>query len=91
MKDFIRGLNVWKLALFRLSLYVFVAGATAYTTTMSELKWSRLDADQKFMVILGVAIIMSNSVIAFLDRTIERVAQGKNPIPTGTTEFIQKP
>lgn len=91
MKQFLNGLNVWKLALVRLSIHCFIAGGTAYTTSMSGVKWTDLDRDQQFMVLLGVSIIIASNIHAFLDRTIERISQGKPPIETGTTQFINKP
>lgn len=73
MNELFSGLIVWRLAIFRLALFTFVAGATAYTTTMSGLEWDALNPTQKFLTVLGVLIVMANTIIAFLDRTIEKM------------------
>lgn len=90
MRQLIKDLNVWKLAIVRCSINCFVVGGTAYTTTMSGVKWSDLDGDQKFMVLLGVMIVIGTNIQAFLDRTIERINQGKSPVPTGDTQILEK-
>lgn len=90
MGELVKSINVWKLAIARLFIHCFIAGGTGYATTMSGLRWKDLDSDQKFMTLLGVSILVANIIAAFLDRTIERIAQGRSPIETGTTQFIQK-
>ena len=82
--------NVWKLAIIRCSISCFIVGGTAYTTTMEGVKWIDLDGDQRFKVVLGVAIVVGGTVMAFLDRTIERISQGKPPVSTGDTQIIER-
>lgn len=91
MSELLQAARIWKLAIARLCISLLIAGGTAYTTTMSGLKWSSLDGDQKFMVILGVSVILANNVHAFLDKTISRIAEGKEAIETGTTQYFPKP
>jgi len=89
VKAFFNSLAIWRLALTRLAFHCFITGGTAYTTSMSGVKWNSMDNDQKFMVLLGVSVIIASTVHAFLDRTIERIHQGKAPVEGGT-EFIAK-
>jgi len=89
MKALIASWNIWKLAIFRLFTTTFVAGATAFITSMSGLKWEMLDMTDKCLIGLGVLIVMANNINAFLDRTIERISQGK-PLVGGEAESTEK-
>lgn len=91
MNKLIKSWSVWKLAIIRCTINCFVVGGTAYTTSMSGVRWNDMNGDQKFMVLLGVAIVIGSNLQAFLDRTIERIAQGKTPVSTGDTQQFQKP
>jgi hypothetical protein len=91
MNGIFKSLNLWKLAITRLLLNCLIVGGTAYTTSMSGIKWSSLDADQKFMVIVGVVIVIASNIQAFLDKTISRVQEGRSAFETGTTQFIERP
>jgi hypothetical protein len=90
MNGIFKSLNLWKLAITRLLLNCLIVGGTAYTTTMSGVKWSDLDADQHFMVVVGVLIVIASNIQAFLDKTISRVQEGRSAIETGMTQFIKK-
>lgn len=90
MKKLINGLVVWKMALLKVCLLMFVAGATTFQTSMAGVEWVALTPTQKILVGLGVFITIANSVIAFLDKTMSRVAQGREPLETGTTQFVRK-
>lgn len=90
MQKLVTSWYIWKLAIVRCSINCFIVGGTAYTTTMSGVKWSSLDADQQFMVLLGVSIVVLTNVQAFLDRSIERISQGKLPVATGNTEQFRR-
>jgi hypothetical protein len=91
MNGIFKSLNLWKLAITRLLLNCLIVGGTAYTTSMSGIKWSSLDGDQKFMVIIGVVIVIASNIQAFLDKTISRVQEGRSAFETGTTQFIERP
>jgi hypothetical protein len=80
MKAFIANLLLWRLAIIRITLFSFVAGATTFVTTMSGLEWSALTGTQKFVTVLGCVVAMSNNIIAFLDRTISRISDGQPPV-----------
>lgn len=82
MKTFIEQVILWRLAIVRFSLFAFVGGATAWTTSMSGLEWSSLTGTQKWGVMFGVFIVMANNAIAFLDRTMARIAAGEPPVET---------
>lgn len=88
MKALIDSINTWKLALLKVSLVAFVAGATTFQTSMSGVDWEVLSYTQKWLVVIGVGVTIANAVIAFLDRTISRITEGKPPV--GDTTFIEK-
>ena len=67
------GFNIWKMAILKVALLTFVSGAMTFQTAMAGLKWNLLDRTSQFLILLGVCINMSNTVIAFLDRTMSRI------------------
>ena len=81
--------SVWKMAILKVSLLTFVAGAMVFQTAMSGLKWELLSGSDKFMILLGVLIAMANNLVSFLDKTISRIEGEQKDLQTQTdTESV---
>lgn len=65
--------NVWKLAILKVSLMAFVAGATSFQTSMNGLKWELLSWGDRFYILLGSVVVIANVVIAFIDQTMAKI------------------
>jgi hypothetical protein len=91
MNGIIKRLDIWKLVVFKLFLLAMVAGANTLQTSMAGVEWSQLTTTQKTLLYTGIFISLANTIIAFLDKSISRIGEGKFPIETGTTQFFEKP
>jgi hypothetical protein len=91
MSGLIKSLNIWKLVVFKLALLALVAGANTLQTSMAGVEWVQLTGTQKLLLFTGIFISLANTIIAFLDKSISRMGEGKFPIETGTTQFIERP
>lgn len=79
------ALLVYKMAWAKCSLMSIGAAMGAFATAMSGVSWSELTGTQQVCVIfgcLGAAILV---IVAFLDRTIQRIEGEQQQIP-GTPE-----
>ncbi len=90
MKNLLESFKVWKLALLKVALVAFVAGAGTFGTAMSGVDWENLRSTEKLLVLLGVGVTVCNTIIAFLDRTISRIHGENGGAATGATEFLKK-
>ena len=91
MSELFRGINVWKMALLKAFLLCVIAGLNTLQTSMNGVEWSALTPTQKLLVYVGVIISLAGSLVAFCDKSMQRVQEGKSMLETGTTQFIQKP
>ena len=76
--------NIYKMAILKVSLLTFVAGAMVFQTAMSGLKWELLSGSDRFMILLGVLIAMANNVGSLLDKTMSRIEQEQKEIGSNT-------
>lgn len=91
MSELIRGINLWKMALLKAFLLCIINGANTLQTSMNGVEWSDLSPTQKLMVYVGIIIALAGSLVAFCDKSMQRVAEGKSILETGTTQFLNKP
>jgi hypothetical protein len=81
-----------KLAILRFLLFSFGSLATAAQTALAGMDWVNSDTQTQLMVVVGILASWSIAMMAFLDRTMARIAQGEIPfgednqktVPTGT-------
>lgn len=75
-----------KLAILRFFLFSFGALAAAAQTGLAGMDWVTADPQARVMVIIGIFSSWTISMMAFLDRSMSRIAQGENPFSEpGTT------
>lgn len=68
-----------KLAVFRFLLFSFGSLAAATQTALAGMQWSNSDWQTRLMVMIGVLSSWSIAMMAFLDKTMARIALGENP------------
>ena len=73
MKNLTEKFLYWKLAIAKCALSAFIAGAVAFATSTSTIKWDSLSGFERFMIILGSIIIMAKDVLSFLSTAIEDI------------------
>lgn len=76
------GFNIYKMAILKVSLMSFVAGATTFQTSMNGLKWEFLSGMDRFYIILGVAIVIANVLIAFIDKEMATISANQKILAT---------
>ena len=81
-QDMKTGFNIYKMAILKVSLLTFVAGALVFQTSMNGLKWELLSGMDRFMILLGVTIAMANNVVSFIDKTMSRIEQEQKDLQT---------
>ncbi len=91
MSELFRGINLWKMALLKAFLLCLIAGANTFATSMAGVEWEELTRTQKLLVYNGIILSVAGSIVAFCDKSMQRVAEGKSMLETGTTQFLQKP
>lgn len=91
MSELIRGINVWKMALLKALLICTLSGCNNFASAMEGVEWGDLTPTQKTKLYNGMFIALGTSLVAFLDRSMQRASQGKTILETGTTQFLQKP
>ena len=79
------ALLVYKMAWAKCSLMSVGAAMGAFTTAMSGVSWSGLSPTQQICVIFGCLGATVLVIVAFLDRTIQRIEGEQQQIP-GTPE-----
>ncbi len=80
---------------YRLGLLIglfFTINSLAITITAAFLHtdWSSLTNTEKFVLIWVIIGGFSNTMLAFLNKTLARIEQGEFPLETGETNHITK-
>lgn len=65
----------YKVAIARFVLFVIVTMGTAITGALTGTKWDQIDHQTKFLIIVAIVVNVSSTVMAFLDKTLARLAQ----------------
>lgn len=63
---------------------------TAILISFLNTDWSSLNGTSKFLLIVGILQNWTGTLLAFFNKTIARVEQGKFPIDTGDTQIMTK-
>lgn len=84
-----RDLYWWAVILF----FAFLSVNSLASSILAALvgaKWDLLSGQEKFLIVVAVVANWTGLVIAFLQRSLARIAQGKPPIETGDTQQWEK-
>ncbi len=91
MQKVIDSIVLWKLAILRLVFYCFVVAAAQYLSAMHGSKWTQLDGEDRFELILGIMAAVAMTIIAFLDKAVAKLASGSDTPPdVGDTQIFQQ-
>jgi hypothetical protein len=74
----VAGVAGWKLVWARAFLTTLVAGLTVITAALQGLEWNLLTGTQKFVIIGGVLLAMSNNLVSFLSDTMKELNEKKD-------------
>lgn len=92
------GVIYWKLAIWKLCYGSFKTAGTFYVGATASVRFVDLHPDQKFLVLISMAMAVTTFIDGFLDQTIGRLIAGKPPIklPSNggsgdTTHIIKQP
>lgn len=75
----------YKMAILIGILFSINALATAIVLSFMNVSWSQLDPTSKFILIVGILQNWTGTMLAFFNKSLSRVEQGKFPIDTGDT------
>jgi hypothetical protein len=88
---------LWRLAIIKMVLFSLATLAGAWMTALNKLDWDSLAWDDRRNIIIGMFLIWSNVMIAFLDKSANQIATGHMPglddtvIPTDSTPITPPP
>lgn len=85
MKNLTKIAIVYKMAILMGVLFSINALSTAIVASFMNTEWSSLSPTGKFIIIWVVLQNWTGTLIAFFNKTLSRVEQGKFPIDTGDT------
>lgn len=71
---------IWKLAIARLAMDLFIVAGGGWLAAMSGQKWTELATEYKVALVLGLLMQMTATVRSFLDKTVANLASG-NELP----------
>lgn len=93
MKKFVQNAWSYKLAIFIGVLFCVNATALSITSAFQTIDWIELTSTQKFTVVVSIIATATNTILAFMNKTLARIEAGKPPIETGdsTPPFISEP
>lgn len=80
----------WWLVVVWVFLFSIVSLCTSITSVFYGMRWSEIDTQDKIMAGFLVMISWGTTLMAFLNKAISRVHEGKLPIENGDTQLIQK-
>lgn len=78
------------MALTKAFLLCCLAGCNNFQSAMDGVEWQDLTATQKAKLYNGMFIAVAGALVAFLDKSMQRVSQGKPMLET-ETEFLPIP
>lgn len=71
---------VYRLLIAKTVLTVLVTFCLGYQATMSNLKWSNMDNDERVLAVIAIIALVGDKLIAFFDKTAARLAKGELPV-----------
>jgi hypothetical protein len=91
MNGFIRSAATYKLAIVVGALFSINALALAVIGALSGVEWGQVSPTKRFLICSAILANWTNTLLAFFNRTLARIEQGKPAIETGDTDIITKP
>lgn len=85
MKQFTQAVTVYKMAIFIGFLFTLNSLSTAIVASFMNADWANLDGTSRFLLVVVVLQNWTGTMIAFFNKTLSRIEQGKFPIDTGDT------
>lgn len=79
---------IWKLAIARLGMDLFIVAGGGWLAAMSGQKWTELETEYKVALVLGLLMQMTATARSFLDKTVANLASG-NELPPDVTLLSQ--
>lgn len=80
LSDKIDQAIVYKLVIIRVILYTLFVAGTSWQSSMANVIWGNLLPAEKFNIFVAMFVTWSTVMLAFLDRSISRLASGQNPL-----------
>jgi hypothetical protein len=72
------------------TLYSLNALGTCIMVALQNAKWVEMPAQAKMLLIIGIAVNWTGTLMAFISKTVARLESGKEP-PTNGTDLFTKP
>lgn len=91
MKDLIQKAGTYKMAIVIGMLFSINSLSTAIVASFMNADWANLDGTSKFLLVVVVIQNWTGTMIAFANKTLARIEQGKLPLETGDTQLFNKP
>lgn len=85
MRNLTKLALVYKMAILIGVMFSFNALATAIVASFMNTDWNQLNATSKFLLVIVVLQNWTGTMLAYFNKTLSRVEQGKFPIDTGDT------
>ena len=76
---------LYKMVILMALLFTINSLASAIILSFLNVDWSSLTATSKWLIVIAVVQNWTGTLMAFFNKTISRVEQGKFPIDTGDT------
>lgn len=80
MNNLINTILIWKLALARLGMDLFMVAGGGWLAAMSGQSWGKLETEYKIALVIGLLMQMCATTRSFLDKTVANLASG-NALP----------
>lgn len=69
----------------RFAMFNLTTIGGAILTALAGTDWATCSPQTRFMICVGVIISWAGNVGSFLDKSLQRMAEGKSPLPTGAS------
>lgn len=86
MKNIAKLAVAYKMAILIGALFSINALSTAIVASFMNTDWAQLNTTSKFLLVIVVLQNWTGTMLAFFNKTLSRVEQGKFPIDTGDTD-----
>ncbi len=90
MAEILKNALAYKLAIIIAVFFMINALATTCAAAFIHTDWTALTHTEKFVIVCVILGNFSNTMLAFLNKSLSRAEQGKFPIDTGDTVQITK-
>jgi hypothetical protein len=90
MTKLLQNAATYRMAILIGALFSINALATAIVISLLNNDWKNLSATSQFLVVVTVVQNWTGTMLAFFNKTLARIEQGKSPIETGDTQQFAK-